>query len=194
MLNKWFIFWEERALSICTKSGPMSTFAVGLRLQLMVNSRHVIDLLIVRCLTPFSTVFQLYHGGQCTYPCLPGVLFTNTAINILSKPLTTYPHKVLLSKRWTAVRAEWILSQWLSQFLGKSIDRWEVRTSDLLFSSPLSTGARHVHGPVHRITAYLTKSILSLNYANIYEISPMIYKYSFYIPRIFLEHECIFCG
>ena len=23
------------------------------------------------CLTPFSTVFQLYHGGQCTYPCFP---------------------------------------------------------------------------------------------------------------------------
>ena len=27
---------------------------------------------------PFSTVFQLYHGCQCTYPCFPGVLLTST--------------------------------------------------------------------------------------------------------------------
>ena len=26
----------------------------------------------------FSTVFQLYHHGQCTYPCFPEVLLTNT--------------------------------------------------------------------------------------------------------------------
>ena len=25
---------------------------------------------------PFSTVFQLHCGGQCTYPLFPGVLFT----------------------------------------------------------------------------------------------------------------------
>ena len=35
------------------------------------------DWLIVWCLTPFSTVFQLYHGGQCTYPCFVGVLLTS---------------------------------------------------------------------------------------------------------------------
>ena len=32
--------------------------------------------LIVRCLTPFSKVFQLYHSGQCTYLCFPGVILT----------------------------------------------------------------------------------------------------------------------
>ena len=43
-------------------------------------------------LTPFSTVFQLYRDSQCTYPCFPGVLLTNTPHNILSKPLDAFPH------------------------------------------------------------------------------------------------------
>ena len=41
---------------------------------------------------PFSTVFQLYCGGQCTYPCFPGVVLTSTPHNILSKPLAAFPH------------------------------------------------------------------------------------------------------
>ena len=43
-------------------------------------------------LTPFSTVLQLYCSGQCTYPCFPGVLLTNTPYNILSKPLSAFPN------------------------------------------------------------------------------------------------------
>ena len=46
----------------------------------------MVDRVIVKCLTPLSTVFQLYHGGQCTYPCFPGVFFTSTTRNIPSKP------------------------------------------------------------------------------------------------------------
>ena len=30
-----------------------------------------------------STVFKLYLGGQCTYPCFPGVLLASTPHNIL---------------------------------------------------------------------------------------------------------------
>ena len=48
--------------------------------------------MIVWCLTPFSTEFQLYRGGQCTYPCSPGVLLTSTPHSILSKPLAAFPH------------------------------------------------------------------------------------------------------
>ena len=48
--------------------------------------------LIVWCLTPFSTEFQLYHSSHCTYQCFPGVLLTSTPHNILSKPLAAFPH------------------------------------------------------------------------------------------------------
>ena len=51
-----------------------------------------ISWLIAWCLTPFSTVFQLYHGGQCIYRCFPRVLLTSTPHNILSKPLATVTH------------------------------------------------------------------------------------------------------
>ena len=30
--------------------------------------------LILWCLTPFPTLFQLYRDGKCTYPCFPGAL------------------------------------------------------------------------------------------------------------------------
>ena len=44
--------------------------------------------------TPFAMSFQsfqLYCGGQCIYPCFPGVLLTSTPHNILSKPLAAFP-------------------------------------------------------------------------------------------------------
>ena len=43
-------------------------------------------------LRQFSTLFQLYHGSQWTYPCFPGVLFTSNLHNILSKPVAAFPH------------------------------------------------------------------------------------------------------
>ena len=39
---------------------------------------------------PVSPVFQLYRGGQCTYPCFPGVLLISTLHSILSKPLAAF--------------------------------------------------------------------------------------------------------
>ena len=33
---------------------------------------------------PFSTVFQLHHGGKCTYPCFPGVVLITTSHWLLS--------------------------------------------------------------------------------------------------------------
>ena len=45
--------------------------------------------LIIRCLPPFSTFFQLYRGGQSTHSCFPGVLFSfiSNRHNTLSKPV-----------------------------------------------------------------------------------------------------------
>ena len=58
--------------------------------------------LIVWCLTPFSTVFQLYRGVQCTHPCFPVVLLSSNPRNILSKPLAAFPHNCcrISGQRW----------------------------------------------------------------------------------------------
>ena len=53
---------------------------------------YLVDWLIVWCLMLFLTLFQLYCGCQCTYPCFPGVLLTSTLHNILSKPLAAFLH------------------------------------------------------------------------------------------------------
>ena len=39
-----------------------------------------------------TTVFQVFLGSQCTYPCFSGVLLSSTLHNILSKPLAAFPH------------------------------------------------------------------------------------------------------
>ena len=53
--------------------------------------RHDNDWLIVWSLTPFSTLFQLSRGSQCTYSCYPGIAFNSTPQFILLKPLAAFP-------------------------------------------------------------------------------------------------------
>ena len=71
-------------------------------LFIIVTLKGTYDWLIVWCLMPFSTVFQLYRGRQCTYPCFPGVLLTSVPHIILSKPLAAFPHDHCRNngKRW----------------------------------------------------------------------------------------------
>ena len=48
--------------------------------------------MIVWRVKPFSTLFQLYIDRQCTFLCLPPVLFNDTPQNSLVKPLAGSPH------------------------------------------------------------------------------------------------------
>ena len=50
----------------------------------LLDMHLVVPRSTVWCLTPFSTLFQLCRGSQCTYPCFPGVLLTSTPHNIFS--------------------------------------------------------------------------------------------------------------
>ena len=76
---KLYFVWMEFLLMVCkiwtvsrrVKLGnkPCS-ITVDLPCPLCWNI--VVDRLIVWCSMPFSTVFQLHCGSQCTYPCFPG--------------------------------------------------------------------------------------------------------------------------
>ena len=48
---------------------------------------------------PFSTVFQLFRGGQCTYPRFPGVFITNAPHTVLSKLPAPFPHNPCRKKK-----------------------------------------------------------------------------------------------
>ena len=78
---------------ISLASSPPSHSGVSQNMQPgSVFTNSSIDRLMAWCLTPFSTVFQLYHGGQCNYPCFPGLLLTSSPQNFLSKPLAAFPY------------------------------------------------------------------------------------------------------
>ena len=51
-------------------------------------------------------IIQLYHGGQCTYPCFPGVSLTITPDNILFKSLAAFPHNHCRSSGQRRERSE----------------------------------------------------------------------------------------
>ena len=90
--------------------------------------------LILPCWKPLLTLFQLYLGCQCNYPCFPGIVIS-TPHNILSKSLAAFPHNHCRDhgQRWErneSCRNDYHLSS--ERVLAAPGDR----TSDLLLSSP----------------------------------------------------------
>ena len=85
---------------------------------------------IAWCFTPFSKLFQVYHGDQCSH----GVSFTGTPQNTLSIPwLISYKTIVgimICGQRESNPVAITFVNPW-----EKYICRAANRTSDLLFSS-----------------------------------------------------------
>ena len=83
--NNHFLVFPQFLLPFPKQSSIFQLHFFG-HLQMLFNR------LILWGLMSFSTVFQLYRGSQCNYPCFPGVLFSDTPHNILSKPLAAFPH------------------------------------------------------------------------------------------------------
>ena len=87
----------------------------------------------------FSTAFQLYvfFGGQCTYPCFPGILLISTPYNIHPKSKTAFLHNHCQNNGQQWQKNEFCRNDYHQSYetiLAKQGDQ----TSDLL-SSPVPT-------------------------------------------------------
>ena len=78
--------------SMSQKTDPRKPTEVVMHSKLQIFGEKTKSYFLLHCLTPFSTVFQLYRGGQSTYPCFSRFLLTSSPHNILSKPLAAFPH------------------------------------------------------------------------------------------------------
>ena len=65
-----------------------------------------------------------HHCGQCTYPCFPGVPFTSTFTNILSKPLAAHCWKIVSSEREMNPVTMTIINPWTKISLAG--DKWVI--------------------------------------------------------------------
>ena len=84
----------------------------------------------------FLTAFKLYLGDQCSYPCFPGVLFTGTPHNILSKPLAACLQNHCQNNGQHLERNESCCNEY-HQSSERILTESGIETSDLLFTSPV---------------------------------------------------------
>ena len=124
------------------------------------------DWLIVWCLTPFSTVFQL----KCTFPCFPRLHLTSTLHNFFRSLSVCFPTS-LCSKQWTAVRKEWILSQWLSSILGKKI-LVEPRIEPAISRSQVLCATDWAMKEMSSLIIIIIIIIIIIKKSNVWETSP----------------------
>ena len=76
-------FSDQLNSGLCNKALSCKTDVNPVKMAII--SPHSIDSMVFNAV--FITVFQLYHGSQCTNPWFPSVLLTCTLHNILFKPL-----------------------------------------------------------------------------------------------------------
>ena len=105
-------------------------------LQFVFNLNQSKILLSGSGLMSFPMLYQLYDGSNCTFTSFPGILFTSTPHNILSKTLAAFPHN-----HCTKIKQQWERNEFCCnnyhQFLGRILAEPRDRTIDLLFSSPV---------------------------------------------------------
>ena len=77
---------------------------------------------------------QLHRGGQCTYPCIPGILLTSTWQNFLSELLSKINIVEKMDCGKTDINPVAMTSNQSSERLFAELSD---RTRDLLFSSPV---------------------------------------------------------
>ena len=159
---------------------PLKLSWWGTRLQ----NRRLLVWLIVWCLSPFLTVFQLYRSGQCTNPCFPGVLLTITLHYILSKPLAAFPHNYCRNNGQGRERNEsvpmTIINPWKEYWPSRgSNQRPPVLKSAMLPTEPWGLAGQEVAGLIVDLVNFFLR-IVSSHYDGI----PSSLHY---VTRIMLE-------
>ena len=101
------------------------------------SSEHSLHVSTYLCFTPFSTVFQLYHGGQCTYPCILVFPHQQAALHTQHSFWTTHCQlsHIELSHSWETNE---YCRNWLSSNIEKNCCRSWVRSYDPLDWKPAS--------------------------------------------------------
>ena len=107
-----------------------------------LSSGHAVCCMVFNAL--FLTLFQLYRGGQCTYPCFPGIIFTSILHNILSQPLVAFLHNHCRNNGQRLERTESCRNDYHQSWKRIMIEPGD-RTSDLLFLSLVRY--RLIYGP-----------------------------------------------
>ena len=91
---KFSVKWQKRLM----EKQKQEDHDCPISLTWVLNSTGMVEkqcrkwwLVICMMFKAISTLIQSGWGGQCINPFFPGVLFTSTPYNILSKPLAAFP-------------------------------------------------------------------------------------------------------
>ena len=109
-MERWEVFSLSAALfQLVRWKRPASWFLVHKAVATRTGVKNLLfgEDIKIKHWTPFSQLFLLYCGNQCTYACCPHVSFTTTPHNFLSKPLAAFPHNLrhYIGQQWIGMNA-----------------------------------------------------------------------------------------